>query len=51
MQLIDEELNLIGVKETVNFEEREVAENDTTEKNKELYNEAIENKKSGKKMI
>ena len=45
-QTIDEEGNLIGVKETVDFEEREVADNDTTEKNKELMNEAIENKKT-----
>jgi hypothetical protein len=45
-QTIDEEGNLIGVKETVNFEEREVADKDTTEKNQELLNEALENKKT-----
>lgn len=45
-QTLDDEGNLIGVKETVNFEEREVADKDTTEKNKELMNEAIENKKN-----
>ena len=36
-QTIDEEGNLIGVKETVNFEEREVADAESTR----LYNEAL----------
>lgn len=48
-QTIDEEGNLVGVRETVNFEEREVADKNTTDKNRELFNEAIENKKTIKK--
>jgi len=35
-QTIDEEGNLVGVKETVDFESREVAEKDTTEANLEI---------------
>lgn len=48
-QTLDEEGNLIGVKEKVNFEEREAAERDTTEKRKELYNEAVERKLKNEK--
>jgi hypothetical protein len=40
-QTIDEEGNLIGVKETVNFDEREAADTDTTDIRKELMKESI----------
>jgi hypothetical protein len=40
-QTMDEEGNLIGVKDTINFDEREVADSDTAKKNKELMEEAI----------
>ena len=48
-QTLDEEGNLIGVKEKVNFEEREAAERDTTEKRNELYKEAVERKLKNEK--
>jgi predicted methyltransferase MtxX (methanogen marker protein 4) len=38
---MDEEGNLIGVKDTINFDEREVADSDTAKKNQELMEEAI----------
>jgi hypothetical protein len=40
-QTMDEEGNLIGVKDTINFDEREVADSDTAKKNQELMEEAI----------
>ena len=40
-QTMDEEGNLIGVKDTINFDEREVADTDTAKKNKELMEDAI----------
>ena len=40
-QTMDEEGNLIGVKDTVNFDEREAADTDTAKKNKELMEDAI----------
>jgi hypothetical protein len=40
-QTIDEEGNLIGVKETVNFEEREVEEEDATQLRNELLVKSI----------
>jgi hypothetical protein len=40
-QTIDEEGNLIGVKEKTNFESREQAETDTTKKQKEIYEDVL----------
>jgi len=42
-QTIDEEGNLIGVKERVNFEEREAANTDSTEAHAEQLRAALEN--------
>jgi len=45
-QTIDEEGNLTGVKETVNFEEREVADTESTQIRNELLKEQEQNKDS-----
>jgi len=45
-QTIDEEGNLTGVKETVNFEEREVADTESTQIRNELLKEQQQNKDS-----
>jgi hypothetical protein len=45
-QTIDEQGNLVGVRDTVNFEEREVADKDTTSVHAEQLKAAIENAKS-----
>ena len=45
-QTIDEDGNLTGVKETVNFEEREVADTETTQIRNELLREQNQNKNS-----
>ena len=42
-QTIDEEGNLTGVKETVNFEEREVADTESTQIRNELLREQNQN--------
>jgi hypothetical protein len=44
-QTLDEQGNLVGVKDTVNFEEREAAERDTTTAHAEQLKEALENAK------
>lgn len=44
-QTLDEHGNLVGVKDTVNFEEREAAERDTTTAHAEQLKEALENAK------
>ena len=44
-QTMDDEGNLIGVKDTVNFDERDAAEKDTTNIRNELYKEALEKDK------
>ena len=41
-QTMDEEGNLIGVKETVDFDSREAAETDTTKAREQQYSEAVE---------
>ena len=43
-QTIDEQGNLIGVRELVNFDEREAAETDTNDIRNELFKEAIARK-------
>lgn len=40
-QTIDDDGNLIGVRDTVDFESREAAETDTADIRKELYNESL----------
>ena len=45
-QSMDEDGNLIGVKETVNFEEREVADAESTQLRNELIMEQVNNKDS-----
>ena len=45
-QTLDEQGNLVGVKDTVNFEEREAAERDTANVHAEQLKEALENVKN-----
>jgi hypothetical protein len=45
-QTLDEQGNLVGVKDTVNFEEREAAERDTANVHAEQLKEALENAKT-----
>jgi hypothetical protein len=44
-QTLDEQGNLVGVRETVNFEEREAADTDTTNIRNELLKESIQRSK------
>ena len=45
-QTIDEQGNLVGVRDTIDFEEREAAANDTTSVHAEQLKAAIENAKA-----